>query len=158
LLESLHVQPQPRRQRLLEDDVGHQVAAVRQHQHEDPRLAQHLLPRAQQLPDVAEVHLRHLAGRSHHGDGDLLGPHALRLAQLPHHAFHGRVARREALYLQPQPVVDGARAQPLPEQGLHALLPGHQRRGLLRWQLRRQVRLHQRLERLQLGHLVGRAL
>ncbi|MFY2560519.1 hypothetical protein ACN469_23125 [Corallococcus terminator] len=46
--------------------------------------------------------------------------------------FTAEALAAEALHLQPEPVVDGTRPQPLAQQYLHSLLPRHQR-GRLLW-------------------------
>jgi hypothetical protein len=72
LRERLHVQREPGLGLLVEADADHHVPAVAEHHHEAPRFAERLGAWIVELADVAEVDLRHRAGRGVDRDRDIL--------------------------------------------------------------------------------------
>lgn len=136
LLEGLDVQAHPRLDLLVEDDADDHVPRVGQDHHEDPRSAQPALRGLPELPDVAEVDLRHLAGRGLDRDGDVLGLDALCLSNPRAQPLDRREASRELFMLEPKSIEDGLRRRAMLEHRRHLADPRCDTRFLLGWSLR----------------------
>jgi hypothetical protein len=124
---------------------------VAEHEHENPRASQAAGERVVDAADLAEVDLRHVARRGLDGNGDVLGSDAALATDVPYQALHGPVRPIEVGMLEPQPVVDRARAQPLAHEKPDVRRPALQRRRRLRHGLARQCRLDCRFQHVELG-------
>src|SRR5438034_5618716 len=129
------MQPHPRLDRLLEDELGVLMPTAGQRHHEDPRATHVTALGIEELAGVPEVHLRFLARL----DFEPQGRAASRGGEPTQEAFHRRVAAGEAVLLD-QELPDGLALHTTLVQREHALAPGLDERLFMRRALRRRRR------------------
>jgi hypothetical protein len=134
-LEGGAMQPQPRLDRLVEDELGVLMPTAGQRHHKDPGAAHAAALGIEELAGVAEVHLGLLAGR----DFEPQRGAAPGGRQPSQEALHRRVAAGEAMLLDEE-LPDGLAFDPTLVQGEHALAPGLDPRLLMRRALGRRRR------------------
>ncbi len=125
-LEGGAMQAQPRRDRLVEDQLGVLMPTARQRHHEDPRAADPPALGIEELAGEAEVDLRLLAGL----DFEPQGGRGRRRGRAAQEALHRGVAAGEAMLLD-QELPDGLALDAALVQGEDALAQGLDQRLLM---------------------------
>src|SRR5919109_2436551 len=107
------------------------MAAVPEHHHKHPRLAQSPLRWIPELPHVTEVDLGDLARPGHHGDRDVLGARATLTSNASHQSLDRANATAKVSVFASQAIVDCCRTEPIFVQPGNSLAAALQARLLL---------------------------